>query len=292
MSAKQIDLVQGSDSWKAWRHTGLGASDVPSLFNLSPYKTERDLWFEKSGFGEAEEDDSKAYIFQKGHDVEAELRALFEEKTSIQMNPTCFENGIFLASLDGYENGQNLEAKYVGKDVLKKIAGGEIPSHHQIQVQAQLHTSESDKCFYAAKAPKVKGGVCVEIGRNESLIKEIIHRGEAFWDSLKSGKVPQLSPQDIMFITDPAQVALFQKLQELKLKKTEIESQYEEIEKAVKALATHPKVKCGLVSITEAERSGSIDYKKIPEVKALSEEYLETYRGKGTRYKTIRIKGA
>src|ERR1700733_11913673 len=101
-AAKQIQIIQGSPEWHNWRRKGIGASDVAALFGKSPYKTKRDLWFEKAGLGEPDDED-RTYIFRKGHEAEAELRELFSKHTKIEISPACFEkDDIFLASLDGY----------------------------------------------------------------------------------------------------------------------------------------------------------------------------------------------
>jgi putative phage-type endonuclease len=289
--AKQVDLEQGTPEWHLWRKSGPTASNLPVLFDVSPYKTARDYWFEASGFGEIEGED-RSWLFRKGHEVEAELRQLFSKHVQTAIHPACFENGIFRASLDGYDKSVGVfEAKFVGKDALKKIADGEIPEHHRIQVQAQLFTSDSDRAYYGAKNGKDK--IVIECGRDEKLIKQIVQKGTAFWESVKSGKCPELSPRDTLFITDQEQVALFERLAKLKAQKEAMENEYEELDKMVKSLANHPKVRCGDILVTEVERAGSIDYLKIPEVKALTEEYLEKFRKKSSVYKQIRFgKGA
>jgi putative phage-type endonuclease len=290
-SAKQVDIEQGTPEWHLWRGKLLTASDVAATFGESPYKTMRDLWFEKSGFGELEDED-RSWLFRKGHEVEAELRQLFSDHIKTPIQPACFEKGIFGCSLDGYEKSVGVfEAKFVGKEVLKKIAEGEIPRHHRIQIQTQLYGADAEKGFYGAKNGKDR--VVVEFGRDEKLIKEIIKKGNAFWEMVQSGKCPELSAQDTMFITDKKQVEYFQRLAALKRKKDEIEAEYEELDKIVKSLASHSKVRCGEVLVTEVERAGSIDYLKIPEVKALAQEYLEKFRKRASVYKSIRFgKGA
>ncbi len=293
MSSRQINITQGTPEWHSWRKTLLTASDVPAILNKSPYKTARDLWFEKSGFGEDEPDESTSRIFRMGHEAEAEIRDLFLKQTKIEMKPTCFENDErFGASLDGYDKRLGiLEAKLVGKDVLERaISTNEIPEHHAIQIQTQLFVSESDKAFWGAKAPKVKDGVVVEIGRNEKLIKEIRAQGIKFWESINSGKAPELSERDTLFITDPEQQELFRRLESLKISKDTIDAEYEKIEKEIKSLATHPKVKCLGVTVTDVERAGSIDYLKIPELKALAQEYIEKFRKSSSTYKKITFK--
>lgn len=289
MVAKQIHITQGTPEWHTWRGTGLGASDIAALFGVSPYKTKRDLWFEKAGFGEPDDED-RSYIFQRGHEAEAEIRELFSKHVKIEISPTCFQNGFFLASLDGYAKGVGiLEAKLVGKDALKKIAQGEIPEHHRIQVQSQLYTSEEDKAFYGAKAPKVKGGHIVEMGRDEKLIANIVEEGQRFMESVATGKIPEFSAQDTFFITDPTQVAVFTKLAALRANKVQIENEYADLEKMAKSFAAHQRVRCGHMSITMSERSGSVDYTRIPEVSALSDEYVESFRKKSSFIKTLRF---
>lgn len=299
--SKQVHIEQGSAEWLIRRRKSVCASDLPALFTgpdgepISPYKTERDLFFEKSGLVDPD-DGEKAYIFHKGHQAEAEIRALFIKHTKIPVRPACFERGIFFCSLDGYHNGEILEAKLVGSDLLKQIAKKEIPEHHKIQINAQLYISDSDKAYYGAKAPLKKDGVVVEIGRDEKLIKKIIAKGEAFHEAVLAGKIPPLGPYDRLFVTDPKQKKLFERLSKLHSELNSAEykakrAEYEELEELCKAIAdVHPRVRCGDVTITEVERSGSIDFMKIPEVKALTKAYLEKHRKKSSKYKKITFK--
>jgi putative phage-type endonuclease len=291
MSAKQVHFRQGMPEWKGWRLTGVSASAVSSLFDKNPYKTKRDLFFELSGYGEPEEED-KSLIYLRGHETEAKIRRLFFDQTKIEMEPTCFEKDqIFLASLDGYDKTAGiLEAKLVGKEVLERArASGQIPENHWIQIQAQLHASDSDKAYWGALEYRSERGVVVELGRDEKFITEIRKKVFEFWDALQAGKAPALTAQDTYFITDASQIAIFERLSEIKAQKDAIEEIYSELEAQAKALASHSRIRCGTVTITEAERSGSIDYAKIPEIKALASEYLERFRKKPTRYKTIRF---
>lgn len=292
--AKQVQIIQGTPQWHEWRRTGVGASDVAALFDQSPYKTLRDLAFEKAGLGEPDDED-KAFIFRRGHQVEAMLRKELSKFTKIELLPACFEKGRLLGSLDGYDKSFGvMESKLVGKDVLKKAKGGEIPEHHRLQIQSQLESSDSDKgvwigAVWNQKERKIEATQGVEIGRNEPLIKSIVDKVNEFWAMLQDGRFPPLSARDTLFLTDPAHIKLVGALKNLKAQKDEIEREYEIIETEIKALATHTKVKCDGVLIFEAERSGSIEYLKIPEIKALSEDYLEKFRKKSSKYKSIRF---
>ena len=37
------------DEWLAWRKKGIGGSDVAAALNLSPYRTARELYYDKIG---------------------------------------------------------------------------------------------------------------------------------------------------------------------------------------------------------------------------------------------------
>jgi putative phage-type endonuclease len=294
MSSVKVNITQGTSEWHDWRSKGIGASDVAAIFGLSPYKTKRDLWVEKSGLVESEEpSDDKAFIFRRGHESEQELRELFLKATGIDLVPACFEKDvIFRASLDGYDKGAGiLEAKLVGREALKKAQEGQIPEHHRIQIQAQLFTAESDKAFWGGRAPKVKDGVVVEIGRDEKLITKIKVEVEQFWESIQKGKVPELSPADTLFLHDQAVLELAEELKALKFEKDQLDARYKELDEQLKALSPHSKTKIGDLLVLEVERSGSIDYTKIPEIKALKKDYLESFRKKPSLYKTIKFKG-
>ena len=290
MSASvQVNIEQGTPEWHQWRQKGVGASDVAALFDDSPYKTERDLWFEKVGLGEAD-DDQNEYIFKLGHKVEDLIRELAQEKFKSSFLPTCFERGKVLASLDGYDpSGVVLEAKLVGAKVLKAASDGVIPVHHDWQIQTQLFSSEADKAVWVGHDGKKKGQA-VEIGRDEAKIKLIENKVDEFWESVDKMVMPPLGPNDIKFITDDPSMKLFRRLTYLKTNRDMLDEEYKAIEAEIKKLADHPKVRCGSVTVTTYERQGSIDYTKIPEVKSLEKEYIEGFRKAASPVKRISFK--
>ncbi len=49
MSALADAPAYGSDEWVAWRRRGLGASELPAILGLDPYRTEHEVWEEKTG---------------------------------------------------------------------------------------------------------------------------------------------------------------------------------------------------------------------------------------------------
>lgn len=63
-------------AWLQERQTGLGASDAGTIIGVNPWKTNVQLWQEKTGQREPEDISDKPYV-KYGHDAEPHVRALF-----------------------------------------------------------------------------------------------------------------------------------------------------------------------------------------------------------------------
>jgi putative phage-type endonuclease len=285
---ERIDIEQGTDEWLLARQQGIGASDVAALFEASPYKTERDLFFEKAGFGDAM-DESKEWIFSKGHAIEKEIRKIYLEKLGVEMTPAFYKHEeIFLASLDGINDSEGiLEAKYTGKDNIKKAKLGELPVHHMLQMQQQFFVTGADKGHYVATNDGVNY-ISVIVRPNPKTIEQIRVKGLKFWERVLSNNPPELTAKDTMFITDADSRLKFRRLKELKLKKDDLDLEYKNLEREVKNMARHPKTSCAGVRITKYEAKGAIQYKNIPELKGAD---LEAYRAKSSMRTKITFGG-
>ena len=64
------------ESWLQARQKGIGASDASAVIGRNPYKTNVELWEEKTGKREPEDISHKPYV-QYGTEAEAPLRDLF-----------------------------------------------------------------------------------------------------------------------------------------------------------------------------------------------------------------------
>lgn len=280
---KIIDLEQGSKEWLKWRLTRHTATDSPVCLGVSPYKTKRDLFFEKMGLGEAV-DTSKEYIFAQGHKAEAFLRDYIRETLGYDFAPICAESSeipYMAASLDGHIPGVGVaEMKLMGTSAIKSIiakGAGEIPEHYMIQVQHQMYVAQEEKAFFSCFDNKKTGHV-IEVARDESIIKRILVEAERFRELVEKNQAPPLSEQDTFYITDQEQREKFRALRDLKERMDALKAQYEALEKEVKENPPHCKVFCEGVNLTKVTRRGSIDYSKIPEIKKLDKDYLEKFR--------------
>ncbi len=98
---------------------------------------------------------------------------------------------------------------------------------------------------------------------------------------------PELSDDDTLYVNDP----LFEDIRAAKEAADNAKIYFESLkDQAIEKYKTGPhKISGNGIELQRSVRQGSVDYKKIPEFKKLSQEDLEKYRGKPSETWTIRI---
>lgn len=295
---KTVELIQGTPEWLSWRLSHLGGSEAAAVRGECPYKTPRQLMAEKLGMPiEIEDDPAKEYIFAKGHQVEGMIRKDFSELIEEEIVPVCIESEAFPiagASLDGIgKRAGILEAKLVGAAVLERAnASGEIPRHHWIQIQHQFLASdlEIDRAHWFGHNGKRTGsrGVLVPVSPDRVFIESLRESEARFWEMLERKEMPPLTDRDYLVPEDDADRILFEQLLALKRQRDEIDERFNALKEAVAKKFKHPRLAWRGMQMIRVERSGSINYAKIPEIQALKPDYLEQFRGKGSVSWTLR----
>ena len=73
------------DQWLSWRRKGIGGSDVAVALNSSPYRTARDLYYDKIGIVMSDDGPDKSITFQIGHLLEDVVAQIFAKKTGLSV---------------------------------------------------------------------------------------------------------------------------------------------------------------------------------------------------------------
>lgn len=73
------------EQWLDWRRKGIGGSDVAVALNFSPYRTARELYYDKIGVAMANEGPDKSITFQIGHLLEDVVAQIFAKKTGLSV---------------------------------------------------------------------------------------------------------------------------------------------------------------------------------------------------------------
>lgn len=294
-----VNLEQGTEAWLKWRNRLVGGSDAPVVEEISPYRTLLQLFKEKRSEAVIEDDDSKEFIFERGHKTEVLIRKQFQELAKVEMAPVCMEHDKYDfmgCSLDGFDSRLGvLEAKMVGQEVLATARKNvEIPRHHMSQMQHQLEVSGADVGQWFGHDGK-KDGVLIEVRANKEYIKALVEKEFNFWTMVKEGRTPPLSDRDYLI---PEDLALLKALRDAKELAENAATAYENAkEHVINTFGGHPRIAGAGLKLFKVNRQGVLSLLKVPEIAkavedakaTLQNDYVEKFRGKPIESWTIRI---
>lgn len=201
------------DEWLKARKA-IGGSDAAALVGLNPYKTNIDLWREKTGRQKAP-DISKEPFVKFGHDAEPHLRDLFALDFP-QYEVGYVENNMFLndkypfahASLDGWlvdkETGRKGILEIKTTNILQSMSwerwNEKVPDNYYCQVLWYLMVTEFD--FVILKA-RLRGEFrnetritvrhyTIERSEVQEDIDELEAAGWKMWKAIQEDREPYL----------------------------------------------------------------------------------------------------
>ena len=147
------------DEWLAWRKKGIGGSDVAAALNLSPYKTARELYFDKIGVEPVIAPADKSITFTIGHLLEDVVAQIFSKKTGFPVfrDQTMYQHPLYpfmLADVDRFvilPNGEKaiLECKTAHYNNLYLWANDCVPRHYELQVRHYMSVMNINTAYIA-----------------------------------------------------------------------------------------------------------------------------------------------
>ena len=182
------------EEWLKYRTKGIGGSDVSIIAGINPFKSVHQLWLEKTGQAEPEEEGSEYTHF--GTLLEPIVRKEFMERTGIKVRQKHMllqseEHPFMFADLDGVinEDGQLciFEAK-TASAYKQEVWEEEVPAPYILQVQHYMAVTGAKKTYIAA----LVGGnhfFYHEVERDEEMIATIIVMEKYFWQHHVMGGV-------------------------------------------------------------------------------------------------------
>ena len=182
------------EEWLKYRTKGIGGSDVSIIAGINPFKSVYQLWLEKTGQVEPEEEGSEYTHF--GTLLEPIVRKEFMERTGIKVRQKHMllqseEHPFMFADLDGVinENGELciFEAK-TASAYKQEVWEEEVPASYILQVQHYMAVTGAKKTYIAA----LVGGnhfFYHEVERDEEMIAKIIVMEKYFWQHHVMGGV-------------------------------------------------------------------------------------------------------
>ncbi|MGC9386444.1 MAG: YqaJ viral recombinase family protein [Hydrogenovibrio sp.] len=196
---RMISTNQMDESlWLKYRNQGIGSSDAATACGLNPYKSQLELWMEKTGRIAPQQtdlkDDSPLVWGTILEPIVAEHYAKRTGRKVRRVNSILqhSEHPWMLANIDrevvGDPEVQVLECKTAGVFSAKHWENG-VPEYIQLQVQHQLAVTGQA----AADVAVLIGGQKLEIfrvERNDDLIRQLIQLESAFWHRVQTDTPP------------------------------------------------------------------------------------------------------
>jgi len=201
---KTTDLHR--DQWLDVRRSGIGSSDAAAAVGLNPYKSQLELWMEKTGRGAAlpqvDPNDESSPMYW-GTLLEPIVAAHYTKRTgnrvrrvnAVLQHPT---NPWMLANLDrevmGSADVAILECKTAGINGARLWKEG-VPDYVHLQVMHQLAVT-------GKQAADVAVLICgqdlqiIRIQRDEEQIQQLIRLERAFWEYVEKDIQPPADGSD------------------------------------------------------------------------------------------------
>lgn len=182
------------DAWLAQRRTGIGGSDVAPILGLSPWRTPYQVWEDKMGLGEEQEESAALYW---GRLLEDPIRQAYADATGrAVVKPSDMyrhpQHPFMLANLDGIaDNGNRLvEFKTTSRaDGWGEVGTDQIPDYYLTQVQHYMAVMSAPVCDVAVLIAGRDFRI-FSVEADKELQDILIEKERAFWDLVEAGTPP------------------------------------------------------------------------------------------------------
>ncbi len=148
------NLTQGSTEWHALRAKHYTASEAAAMLGVSKYQTRSALLKQKATGLAPEVGEHTQRLFDRGHETEAQARAMAEAILGEELYPvtgTALINGVpLLASMDGLTMAEtiNWEHKLWNEGLATQVRDGTLDEHYTVQMDQQQLVSGAAKTLF------------------------------------------------------------------------------------------------------------------------------------------------
>jgi len=169
ISTKNMDL----NDWVGMRKDYIGASDSGAILGYNPWKTNVEVFLEKTGQVKGPNDNLAMYL---GRHMEPIIKNLFQsqEKLLIRADNKIridSEYDFLRTNLDGVVVGERVPVEYKTATTWDS----DIPDHYFVQLQHQAMVTGSDYVYLAV----------LSLGRNKQFIVEKVKRSDEFIEHMR-----------------------------------------------------------------------------------------------------------
>lgn len=192
------------DEWLEWRTTGIGGSDAATCLNVNPYKTKRELFYEKTGVNPIADNEPTNWIAcAYGHALEGLVADVFSTKTGLEVFEVkkMYQHPLFpfmQANVDRFIKLPDgtvgiLECKTCTYEAKDKWANHSIPENYEIQVRQYMAVMNISVAYIACLWDNNETGFAyTKITRDLDFEKNLINKEMKFWHCVEHNTPPEL----------------------------------------------------------------------------------------------------
>ncbi|GAA0273219.1 hypothetical protein GCM10009127_12070 [Alteraurantiacibacter aestuarii] len=183
-----VDLVQGTESWRQWRAGGIGASDAPAIMGENPWKSAKDLLFERRNPELARRRQTVTSAMTRGVMLEPRARAAYCTIRGVNVRPLCAQSRAhewMRCSLDGIcvDTMQAVEIKCGPAIHARTGRSRTVPRALYGQLQHTMAVTGLLKMDFFCYLPD-RPPILFSVPRDASYIERLIEKEAAFWNEL------------------------------------------------------------------------------------------------------------
>ena len=196
--------------WLAYRRKGIGGSDVAALLGISPWRTARDLYYDKLNIAAVEDNENNWVALEMGHLLEPLVAKIFQHRTGYKIYQVkkMFQHPKYpwmLADVDYFvelPDGTTaiLEIKttnYNAKDHWWLDGEETVPVYYETQGRHYMAVMDVDRCFFCCLYGNNEEETIIrEIRRDEAYADEMIFLEQHFWENHVLAKTPPPYTED------------------------------------------------------------------------------------------------
>ncbi len=205
--------------WLEWRRKGLGGSDVAAIMGISPFRTARDIYYDKVkvvSLDECEEECDDGWVAKElGHILEPLVAKIFQKKTGYEIYKVekMFYHPMYpfmLADVDYFVKLPDGTTAILEIKTTDESRTGEwwengkkiVPEYYETQGRHYMAVTDIDRVYYCCLYGRSEDDIIIrELSRDFDMENEMIFLEKIFWEENVMQKVPPLFTEkgDLVF---------------------------------------------------------------------------------------------
>lgn len=198
------------EEWLEHRRHGIGGSDAAAIMGISPFRTARDIYYDKLNVATVDDDEGNWVALRMGHLLEDLVAEIFAKKTGlpIYQRKLMFQHPQYpfmLADVDYFvtlPNGKTaiLEIKTTNYHASSHWWKGNeeiVPAYYEAQGRHYMAVMNLDEVFYCCLYGNNEDEVIIRhIVRDMSYESELIFLEQCFWNENVLAHIPPAYTED------------------------------------------------------------------------------------------------